>query len=135
MFNQSISSSWTTDSQRFARYDGSNVNNYYYDAFEVIVSFDGDYLFTTDSYIDTYGYLYSDYFNPIETSLNLIQFDDDSGGNSQFLLNVSLQSNETYILVATTYYPSIIGDYTLTVFGQSVVNITKINIDSTNGKN
>ena len=77
--------------------------------------------------MDTYGYLYSQNFYPNSPSLNLIQSDDDSGGNNQFQFEVYLQSNMTYVLVSTTFGSMIVGDYEVIVQGLYTVNMRKSN--------
>ena len=58
----------------------------------------GYYTFVSNSSIDTYGYLYNDTFDPYNPTLNLLQRNDDSVGNAQFLINVSLVNTGSYCL-------------------------------------
>ncbi len=116
----------TTTSCIYAR-DGSSNSNYYYELYEINVPFNGYYKFTSNSSIDTYGYLYLQSFLPNSPSLNLIISDDDTGGNRQFQFEVYLRSDITYILVLTTYGTSIMGNYQLIIKGLNTVNIRKLN--------
>ena len=81
---------------------------------------------------DPYIYLYQDSFDPIEPTVNLIAYDDDSGGNLLFQLSgVEFNSQTSYFLVATSYLPSSTGTFDIVVsgvgsveFGGSVQNPT-----------
>ena len=66
-----------------------------------------------------YGYLYNNSFDTSNSSLNLLAQDDDSGGNAQFRLNVTLRANQKYILVVTTYLQSVTGSFSITGSGSS----------------
>ena len=96
----------------------------------VTVPLTGPYRFTSNSTIDTWGYLYNGTFLPTSTSFNLITSDDNSGTNNQFKLTQVLQANETYVLVATTHDPFVTGAYTVIVFGLVEVNIVRMNTTS-----
>lgn len=69
-------------------------------------------------------------FDPYLIDLNLIESNDDDGGQYQFELSVYLESKQTYILVVTTYFSSKTGECTLIASGLVYPNITKININS-----
>ena len=90
----------------------------------------GYYAFVSNSSIDTYGYLYNGTFDPYQPTLNLLQQNDDSGGNNQFLINASLVNTGSYTLVATTYSPnrtasfSVIGSSTAGMITLIRLNIT-----------
>jgi hypothetical protein len=127
--NTSISSSWTTDSETFARYGDSN-GTYYYEAFEVTVPSNGDYILKCNSSIDTVGYLYKENFFSNLPLLNLFQLDDDSGGDFQFQITAYLKSGTRYILVATTIDELTTESYTLLVSGLARVNLLQINSTS-----
>lgn len=129
MFNTTVSSVWTTSSRSYVRY-GATSTNFYYDTFTVTVPSTGSYIFTSNGMLDTYGYLYSPTFSPTSTSVNLLIFDDDSGGNAQFRFIQTLQAGVTYVLVATTFSPSIIGSYTVTVSGLARATVSRTNTTS-----
>ncbi len=52
--------------------------------------------------LDTRGYLYNDTFGPLSPSVNLIQEDDNNGGNRQFKLTAFLQTGVPYTLDIST---------------------------------
>jgi len=128
--NVTISSLLTIYSERFTRPNDTDYIHYY-EAFEVTVPVDGDYIIKSDSSIDTIGLLYTENFYSSLITLNLFTSDDDSGGNEQFQMNIYLKSNKRYILVVTTSGSSITGRYTLLVSGLNRANILQINNTST----
>ena len=100
---------------------GLSSGIYYYEAIQVTNYGTGKYTFRSSSPMDTYGYFYSNSFDPTNSLQNLIASDDDSGGSRQFLLNVTLTYGSSYILVVTTYAPGIIGDYSVTALGPATI--------------
>lgn len=128
--NTTYTSSWTTNSAWFTRYNYV-TGTYYFDAYRVTVPTTGYYRCTTLSTIDTYGYFYNGTFTPSTPGTNLITWDDDSGGSAQFQLVGVLQANVVYVLIATTYGSNIVGPYTLLASGPSTVNIVRLNYTST----
>ena len=53
--------------------------------------------------------------------LNLLVCDDESAGNSQFIIIYNLTSSQRYILVVTTYFWHTFGCYVITIQGPSEV--------------
>jgi hypothetical protein len=102
----------------------SNTGYYYYQAIQVTTNTAGKYTFASSSSMDTYGLFYYDPFNPSLPLNNLITYDDDSGGNSQFRINITLSYGVTYVLVVTTYSASITGSFLITALGPSWVSLT-----------
>ncbi|UJR19005.1 hypothetical protein I4U23_022135 [Adineta vaga] len=98
-------------------------SNYYYQAIRISVSMSSVYTISCNSTFDTIGYLYNNTFNVIYPSANLIIADDESGGNSQFMFIIMLNSLLNYTLVVTTYEQNIIGSFTIVIVGAGVVNI------------
>lgn len=86
---------------------------YYYEMFQVSVAMSGPYMFSSNSSIDAYGYLYRYGFSPENPKLNLIFKDDNSGDGLQFKLTPFLQINTTYVLVVTTYEPLVTGAFSI----------------------
>jgi hypothetical protein len=86
----------------------------------------GKYTFASSSSMDTYGYFYSDSFDPFNPSRNLMASDDDSGGDRQFRINVTLSYGRTYVLVVTTYASSITGSFSIIALGPASVSLTSI---------
>ena len=67
--------------------------------------------------MDTYGYIYKDGFIPVQQAIYLVQSDDDSGDSHQFLFNITLQANASYILVVTTYSSRLTGAFSIIATG------------------
>ena len=82
----------------------------------------GKYKFTSESNIDTYGYIYNSSFNPANPRMNLLAEDNDNGKKKQFQLKVNLQPWETYVLVTTTFLPSVRGSFSIAVSDPKLVN-------------
>ncbi|CAF1075071.1 unnamed protein product [Rotaria sordida] len=99
----------------------------YFQAIQVTISTAGMYTFTSDSNIDTVGYIYGTSFDPSNPLVNLITDDDDSGDSDyQFSIDVNLQSGRTYILVVTTHGEYVRGDYSISVTGPASVGLMSI---------
>jgi hypothetical protein len=85
----------------------------------VNVDEDGYYTLTSksESYMDLYGYLYTDNFNPNNPSMNLLLENNYGCGYSQFKLTAHLESYTDYILVVTTYSQNTTGAFSILVSG------------------
>ncbi|CAF4180393.1 unnamed protein product [Adineta steineri] len=105
----------------FRRPRGDSGYYYYYQAIQVTVSTSGLYSFISTDAMDSFGCLYSDSVDPSYPSQNLITTDDDGAGRGQFRINATLQYARTYVLIVTTYHPSTMGVYMITVNGPSSV--------------
>ncbi len=88
----------------------------------------GTYTFTSSAAnnMDTHGYFYNDTFYPLNPTVNLIKEDDDSAGNVQFRLTVTLEAGVPYTLVATSHGQSITGSYSVTASGPGNAQMTRI---------
>lgn len=86
----------------------------------------GLYAISSDSLIDTYGYIYKDHFNPLNPTENLISKDDGTCGHNQFKLFLNLQSSVTYVLVMTTYELETIGKFIVVASGPSDITFTRV---------
>ena len=109
----------------------STPSLYYYEAIKINVYTAGNYIITSSSSMDTYGYLYTNTFYATYPSFNLLQFNDDgvlSGGD--FSLSSVLQIMTDYILVATTYSSSDVGAFLIIVQGPAVVSFSPGNSTS-----
>ncbi len=84
----------------------------------------GTYTFKSDSSVDTYGCFYNDSIDPSNLTQNLIACDDDSGGDHQFRINVSLQYQGVYILIVTTYPADVTGSFSIRTAGPGFVGLT-----------
>ncbi|CAF2077550.1 unnamed protein product [Rotaria magnacalcarata] len=115
------SSSFTANSPTYCRITCTN-GQFYYNILTVSVTKAGKYKFTSESNIDTYGYIYNSSFNPANPRLNLLAEDNDSGKKKQFRLKINLQPWKTYVLVTTTFLPSVRGSFSIDVSDPKFVN-------------
>jgi hypothetical protein len=114
----------TTDSQMFSRV--CNLRNFYYETFEVKVPEIRYYTIQSSSDIDTYGYIYENTFNPLNTTENLLTSDDNGGGfDGQFRFEIPLYVDTTYILVVTTFSPKHIGEIQINLLGLTNVTVKR----------
>lgn len=113
--------SLTNDSQTFHRIENSAAN-YYYQAIEIYTETTGEYILTSGSFIDAYGYMYERNFDPSNPLLNKLLEDDESAGFKQFQFTTSLQSNFKYIIVFTTAAENVTGQFYISAKGPAVVH-------------
>ncbi|CAF1264609.1 unnamed protein product [Adineta ricciae] len=100
----------------------TTTSTYYYDVIKVIVPSAGQYvIYGSSSRIDTYGYIYHDPFNQASTSTNFISANDDGAFNSQFNFTVTFPSYYVVHLVVTTFYPGVLGNYSVIANGPAAV--------------
>ena len=81
------------------------------------------YTLSSKSHMDTYGYIYTDSFDPFNSSLNLFSSDGNSCSYGQFRLTVNLQADAVYILVVTTHDPSVTGVYSIIGTGPTKISL------------
>ena len=115
----------SSSSSTYCRYNlsescGSN-QLFYYKEFVLVVSLSGCYKIVSSSSMDTFGYFYVNQFNSSNPSINQIAFNDDGGGNTQFELNLCLETLKSYILVVTTYNPNTNGSLSLIGIGPDLI--------------
>ena len=113
-------SALTVNDQIYAR-TGCGSVNYYYEAVEINVMEPGYYIIVSNSTIDTYGSIYESKFDVFNPRKRLMSQDDNSGCSGQLKMLTLLQVNITYILVVTTSYPNVTGEFSVLVFGPSSV--------------
>ncbi|UJR18418.1 hypothetical protein I4U23_005323 [Adineta vaga] len=66
---------------------------FFYEAIKINVAVAGIYTISSDSTMDTQGFIYNNSFNISFPNQNLMSFDDDgAGSNKQFILAVVLQA-------------------------------------------
>ena len=126
--SSSYSSKLTGNSQRYDRSGGGVWPFYYFEAIEVNVSIPGNFAFTSNSSIDTYGYFYNGTFDPYYPLSNLLQSNDDDAGNLQFRINIYLANTGSYVLVFTTFLTNEQGAFSIFVSGADSVIFTKLDI-------
>ena len=110
----------------FDRPDGNKDDSYCFQAIQITAVTPGTYVFTSSSTIDTMGYFYRTSFDPSNPLANLITDDDDSGDSFQFRIQAYLRSASTYILVVTTHWGSVTGNFMITAIGPASVNLMSI---------
>jgi hypothetical protein len=101
---------------------------FYYETIQVNVSANGTYTFISNSRTDTYGYLYENNINASDLSINLLTYNDDSGGNAQFMITYTLQAGRRYILIFTTYSPGVQTPFSIIASGPARVGLSRINL-------
>lgn len=101
------------------------LHDYYYETLRIDVLTSDYYVFSSESNINTYAYLYRDNWTSSYPELNLISFDDDSCIENQFRMTIYLQVNMTYILLVTTSAAdkNIKGKISLIIEGPDKINI------------
>ncbi len=86
----------------------------------------GFYSISSESRANTYGYIYTDHFNPLNPFEKIVLQDDNSCDNNQFGLSVYFQVGITYILVVTTYRPNLTGEFLIYISGPNNIYIKSI---------
>ena len=109
---------------QYARYPGA-PSFFFYDTIQVKISTSEVVIFISNSSMDMNGYFYNGTFDPLNTQANLLAEDDDNGGNLQFYIQMSLDANQTYILIATTFNTNVTAPFTLTAY--SLVGTVEFN--------
>ena len=118
-------SMWVNDSSKLSIINTS-ISTYYYVAFEISVVVASNYSFSTESNINTYGYIYNNTFHPDNSSLNLLIVGSNNSGNGQFKLTVFLQPWTSYILVVTTFSVNVTGGLLIVASGPTTVALRHI---------
>lgn len=101
---------------------------YYYEAVQINVNTSDYYMFSTESTLNTFGYLYEypfDLYNSLDLSLSE---NDDSCETTQFQITAYLHFNITYVLIVTTPYDYMNeqGPFSVIVKGQDGVAMKPI---------
>ncbi|CAF1272472.1 unnamed protein product [Adineta ricciae] len=101
--------------------------SYYYETFEIKVMKTDLYVIWSENKIETYGYLYKDHFDPLQPFGNLIKQHSGKCNQEQLKFYINLKENTKYILVVTTYYPNITGNFSISISGQNHATIKYFN--------
>ena len=94
--------------------------------FHVTVPQFGFYSLSSLSTVDTYACLYTDQFDPDHPQRNLLTYNDQSGGDDQFRMSLVLQADQIYYLVATTFRPWRVGNFSVQVTGPGEADVIQI---------
>ncbi|CAF2141159.1 unnamed protein product [Rotaria magnacalcarata] len=121
----------TTSSFTFTRNGRSGT--FYFEAIEVTPKRTGNYIFTSNSTIDNYGYLYANPFNLLNTTSNLLTHADDNEDETsdQFSLTCTLQADTSYTLIFTTFDPDVTGPFSIFTLGPSRISLRRLSTLST----
>ena len=90
----------------------------------------GYYIFSSESNLNTYGYLYEHQFNPYDSIDNSLARSDDSCDSGQLKLIAYLKLNITYTLIVTTQYTDVDeqGPFSLFVEGPNEIKIKQMSM-------
>jgi hypothetical protein len=101
---------------------------YYYEALKVAVNTSGYYMISSNSTLDTFGYLYTYPFDPYSFVDSSLDRSDNFYEDKQFTIIAHLQSNITYVLVITTSYKhmNIQGPFSVIVKGLDRINLKRM---------
>lgn len=122
---QSIySSELTANSPIYSRTSCQSFN--YYKVIELNVIETGLYTITTNSTVDTYGFIYENNFDVFNPWTNFISENDNSGCDYQFEITTHLQINTTYVLVVITHDENVKGTFSVLVTGPNNVSFSVI---------
>ena len=103
--------------------------DHYYEALEINVNTSGFYMFSTESSLNTIGYLYEHEFNPYDSIDNSLTQSDDFCYDGQLEIIAYLNFNISYILIVTTPYTDVDeqGPFSLFVEGPDEIKIKQMN--------
>ncbi|CAF2152042.1 unnamed protein product, partial [Rotaria magnacalcarata] len=116
------------ESSMFTRNGRSGT--FYFEAIEVTPKRTGNYTFNSYSAIDSYGYLYTNRFDPLNTTSNLLTHADDNENetNDQFTLVCTLQADTSYTLIFTTFDAGVTGLFSVVGVGPGRISLRRKNI-------
>lgn len=88
------------------------------------ISVNGTYTFSSESSMNTSGYLYRDTFDPLDPSRNLIANNSYGCDGQPFWLNSFPQANGAYILVVVvkTLHANVTGEFS--IISKGVANVS-----------
>jgi hypothetical protein len=109
-----VSVALNSSSPTFTRYPNSS-GTYYYQVNPFTANITGTYVINlTRSSGDPYLNVYSN-FNPANSAVNVLGYNDDGGGDLNSRLTINLTSGQTIYIVSTTYSNLETGNFNLTV--------------------
>ncbi|CAF4225029.1 unnamed protein product, partial [Adineta steineri] len=107
-------------------YRECNKQNLYYESIQVKVKETGFYTFRSSGTIDSYGSIYKNKFNPLDSSENLLKTDDDSSPVDQFKLDIRLDVDTIYVMVVTTSDSKQIGEFSIAALGKNKLILERL---------
>ena len=75
----------------------------------------------SNSSLDTFGIIFNTTVYQITNTSQVVMFNDDGGGASQFLMTIYLQAMFNYTLVVTAYYANVTGPFSVSASGNALV--------------
>jgi hypothetical protein len=87
-------------------------------------STNGLYTISSNSTMDTYGFIYNNSFDRLIPNNNLLTWDNDRAGNKQFQMLLNFTATYNYILVLTTYTGMVFGSFSVIVWGPGEVGFS-----------
>ena len=84
-------------------YQNCALMAYYYEALEINVNESDYYTLSSVTNLDTYGFLYKNYFTLFDPDHTLVSENYGGCNGGRFKITEYLQSNTTYILIVTTH--------------------------------
>jgi len=103
MIQSNYSSELTNNSRKHTSFNCRPLDHYY-EAFEINVSTSGFYMFSSETSLNTYGYLFEHEFNLYDSIDNSLAQSDRLCYDDQLKIVTYLKFNITYILIITTQY-------------------------------
>jgi hypothetical protein len=96
--------------------------DYHYEAILMNVITAGFYSLQSYDNISTYASIYKNDFNRFNISQNLLS---NSSLDCTISDSIYLETNTTYILIVTTYYPNVTGAFWIFLFGPNKVSFNR----------
>ena len=129
MIQSNYSSELNNKSQKHTSFNCRPLDHYY-EALEINVNTSGFYMFSTEGYLNTYGYLYEHQFNPYDSIDTSLARSDHVCDDDQLKIMTYLNFNVRYILIVTTSYayPEQQGPFSLFVEGPNEIKIKQMSM-------
>ena len=129
MIQSSYSSELNNKSSKHTSFNCRPLDHYY-EALEINVNTSGFYMFSTESSLNTIGYLYEHEFNPYDSIDNSLARSHDFCDDNQLRITAYLKLNITYILIITTdyAYANEQGPFSVFVKGPDAIEIKQMSM-------
>jgi hypothetical protein len=114
----------TLNSDVYVRPGGAGTN-YIYQRIQLWIETEAFYTIRVNSNFDPYLYLYGGPLDPLDPTSGLLYEDDDTAGNSQPQISLSLAGQSLFELTVTSFAEGVIGDFTIYVTGLYAVTLTQ----------
>lgn len=112
-----------TQSSQLYSFDSSTIANRYYEVIQLAVSKSGCYHFIIKSYMHIIAYIYNNTFNALDLNSDLLAYHNGNETNTQIYFTLQLNITTTYMLVISTYFPTMIGNFSIHVYGPDQVHM------------